>query len=329
MRLLRQPIQWQEIKKRARRNVGLRLFSVLLAIGLWLYVNVSGGRQLAEPFEVPISYRALPAGFVIMNRPPDFVKVEVSGPKTLLSLLEPEQLTLRLDLKGVVTGQTEIKLSPSMFKIPRRRGLTVTSISPQELTIDVDRIVSREVPVRVDVQGPVARGYTISAVEARPPTVAIIGPSRFLSELTDVPTQTVSVKDATEDVDRSVELSQPPTAAIHLSTTRAEAKVSISEVIANREFRGVDVEVRDTGYKFRLEPRQATITVKGPASKISSLDPTGMVFVDANGDEPGVHEVPVQVNLPDGIQLVRRNPEKARLRLYREKREVSIDGHAS
>ena len=64
--------------QRVRRNLGLRAIAFLLAIGLWFFVN-AGQRGALAPMRVPISYRALPAGLVIVNQRPDSCKSRCEG----------------------------------------------------------------------------------------------------------------------------------------------------------------------------------------------------------------------------------------------------------
>src|SRR5258708_15859623 len=69
-----------------RRNLGLRLISLGLALSLWFFVN-AGQRGSLQSFSVPVNYRDLPPHFLIVNHHPDSVKIEVSGPRTLLSFI--------------------------------------------------------------------------------------------------------------------------------------------------------------------------------------------------------------------------------------------------
>jgi hypothetical protein len=105
--------------------------------------------------------------------------------------------------------------------------------------------------------------------------------------------------------------------------------VDIGDQIASREFRDVTVEVRDTDFKSRVEPGKANITLRGPVLKLASLDPKGIVYVDAQGGEPGMRELPLEVDLPDGMQLVKQEPAKVRLRIFHQKRASIVDGKAS
>jgi YbbR domain-containing protein len=289
MSSLSQRFRLAEVWRRTRRNPGLKIISVLIALGLWMFVN-AGQRGAVEALQVPISYRSLPTGLVIINRPTDFVKIEVAGPRTLLSLLDPERLTLKLDLTGVPTGRSDFKINSAMFNVPRQTS--VTRITPAEVQIFVS------------------------------------GPSRYVMPLTEADTDPLDIKGASADLQRIVGLTSP-NHDVHLSAEKVTAAVDIGEIIANREFKGVAVQVRDTDHKYRLDPAKATITLRGPVLKLSSLDPTGIVYVDAKDGTPGSHDMAVQVDLPDGMELVKQEPEKVRIRIYREKRPATTDGKTS
>src|ERR1035437_4376354 len=306
-------------------DIGMRIFAVVLALGLWIFVNAAEPGSV-EPLTVPISYRSLPVGMVIVNHPPTFVKIEVTGPRTLLSMLDPERLTLKINLRSVAAGQSEFKIYPAMFNVGR--NTTVTSISPDQLSLDVDRLVTRDVPVHLAVQGKVEPGYTITSVDVTPPTVTIAGPSRFIAPLTSVSTEPFDLKGLTSGTGRSVDI-VAPNPALGFSTGHVDARVNVAEAIADREFRAVDVEVRGSGFKYRVEPKQATLTIRGPAVKLAGLAPKGLAYVDAKGVAPGSHELPLQVTLPDGMQLVRQSPDKVRLRMYHEKLTTTADEHPS
>src|SRR5579875_1894761 len=91
----------------ARRNLGLRIISILLAIALWLFVN-AGEHGSIQSYSVPISYHHLPPH-------PETVRVVLSGPRTLLSIIQPSRLTVRLDLSGVGIGQASFRIEPDSF----------------------------------------------------------------------------------------------------------------------------------------------------------------------------------------------------------------------
>jgi YbbR domain-containing protein len=320
----KQPDFRTRVWRRAIKNLPLRLLSLGIAAGLWIFVN-AGQRSAFDEINVPINYRRLPAGLVIVNHPADWAKLQINGTRTLLSLLNPERLTVRLDLTGLGPGQASYKINPSMFVVPR--GTTVTSVSPSEVILDVDRVVQRDIPVHVDVDGKPASGYEVSGAEAKPATVMAIGPSRYVNTLAQIATEPLDVSGANTDIERRVDL-ENPNPAVALTAIRVDAKVDVAEKISDREFRAVSVTVRDSDYKFNVAPTRATVTIRGPMLKLQGLDPNGLAYVDAKELTPGSHELPLQVEVPDGMQVVRELPDKVKLRLYHERRSPP-DEHTS
>ena len=308
---------WQIIIRHARRDFGLRAISLLLAIGLWAFVN-AGQRGALVTLRVPVGYRLLPAGMVILNQHPDFVEIEVRGPRTLLSLLDPDRLTLRLDLQGVDVGQAVFKIGPDMFNVPRQTD--VTRVSPSQIVLDIDRVSQRQVPVYVNIRGKPAAGYHITSVVVKPATVELRGPSRYLAQIDRVKTAAIHVADIKDTIIQQVKLRPPKQRVAILGAQTAETTISVSEIIENREFHKLSVDVRNTDHKVRIKPKEVSVTVRGPENQLSKLNLRGAVYVSAEGIPPGVHDLPVQVTLPEGVELVHARPNNVTVVIYRARR---------
>jgi YbbR domain-containing protein len=308
-------MQFADLKNFATRNAGLRAIAIALALGLWLFVN-AGQHDEQTSLEVPVNYRRLPSDMVITNQHPDFVRVEVSGPRTLLSLLDPDRLEVRLDLADAAVGQVSFRIMPEMFNVPRETN--VTQISPSQIMLDIDRIVTHQIPIYPDLIGSAAAGFTIAGVDLNLTTVTVSGPSRDVSRLQRIDTEPLDVKGLTAPLDRTVLLDLPP-GPLKFSATEVEAHVKIDEVMGEREFRTVTLKVRDPDYHYRLYTAGVSVTVHGPARKLPALKLDGMVYVTAKGERPGTYVLPVQVDLPDGFQVVRASPDKVKLRILGSK----------
>ncbi len=306
------------IKRFLLRNLSLRILAVLIAVGLWFFVN-AGQREAQTNLLVPVEYRSLPTGLIIVNRRPDFVNLSISGPRTLLSLLDPGRLTVHLDLRGITPGQADLKITPDMFRIPRQT--TIDRIVPSQITLDVDQIMTRELPVRLSINGQVASGLAIGSVDLKPPVVTATGPSHSLRNLDAIDTMPFDVQGASEPVSRYVELADVGS-LIKLSSKWVLATVKLQEVISEREFRDVAVSVRNADRKFVVHPPHISVTVRGPQKSLTKLDLDGSVYVDARDLGVGWFEAPVQVDLPKGLEVVHESPDKVKLRLYKAKLEA-------
>lgn len=300
--------QWFE------HDMGLRLISLALAIGLWIFVN-AGQHGALESFQAPVSYRDLPPGFILTNPHPEFIRIQVSGPRTLLSIIDPAHLTLRLDLTGVGIGQASFKIGPDAFPVPRHTE--VTSIVPSQIVLEIDKNVSRKVPVHLVLAGAAGEGYRIASTEVAPANIAIRGPSRAIAHVDQVDTEPLSVAGINSDLSRGVNL-MAPSSTVRLEPDEVTAKVTVAQVIADREFHAVPINVRDTELKYRMNARHANLVLRGPLLTLSKIDLTSAAYIEAAGFSPGSYRVPVQINLPDGVALVRQSPEKVRVRMYTE-----------
>jgi len=301
--------------QRMRRNMALRLLSLAFAVGLWLFVN-AGQHGSLQTFTAPLLYRGMPPGFVITNQHPDNVHVQITGPRTLLSLIDPTRLAQRVDLTGVGVGQMQFRITPEQFVVPR--GTNVTSVTPSQLTLDVDRIVERTVPVKLALAGNVAEGYEIKSESVAPTTVTIKGPSREVARIDSVTTEPFSIDKANADDSGTVDLSAPP-GSVRLENEAVTAEVSVGPILVQKQFRDIPVEVRNSIYRNRIAPARASVTLHGPVLVLNALKPQSLIFVDADSVPPGIYDLPVQVNLPDGVDLVKQAPGKVTLFVYHHK----------
>jgi YbbR domain-containing protein len=304
------------LRNRFQQNLGLRIISLLLAVGLWIFVN-AGQHSSVDRFNIPVSYRGLPPGFVITNPHPDTIKIQLSGPQTLLSLVDPSRLVLKLDLSGVGVGQASFKIGLESFNVPR--GTSITSISPSQIVLDIDKIVERYVPVHVITAGTPADGYRIGSIEITPPRVQAKAPSKEVANLETVDTEAVDVSTLDSDTDRVAAITSPAN-MVRIEPPEVMVKIRLVPVMATKDFRGVLVTVRDTEYQSRLQPARINLIVRGAKLELSKVDLSGAVFVDGDGLEPGTYNAPVQVQLPPGMELLHLWPDKVRVTIRRAAR---------
>ena len=304
------------IRDRMRRNMGLRLISIGLAIGLWIFVN-AGQHESLKQFTVPVVYHGLPHGFMIVNQHPELVTIQVSGPRTLLSLIDPNRVPLRLDLSGAGVGQASFKVGPDAFTLPRQT--TVQSILPSQIVLDIDHVVTRNVPVHLVTVGKLAEGYRLAVSEIAPATITLRGPSHELARTDQVDTEAMDVEGLNASSSSVLGLTMPA-GHIKIDPDEVTVRVSVAPVIGDREFRGVPINVRNSDWRFKVDPTRAvsTCAVRCPIWRNSTCRtrcmrrPTAWL--------PGVHTLALQISLPEGIELVRQTPVRVKVRMSKERR---------
>jgi YbbR domain-containing protein len=304
------------IRERLYQNLGLRIISLLLAIGLWIFVN-AGQHSSVQAFNIPVNYRGLPPGFVITNDHPDFIRIQISGPQTLLSLVDPGRLGLKLDLGAVGVGQSSFKIGLESFNVPR--GTAVTSISPSQIVLDLDKIVTRDLAVHVVTVGAPADGYRLGLIETIPPRVQARAPSRELATLETVETEAVDVAGLTTEAERVAAITTAGP-LMRIEPAEVMVKVAIAPVIATKDFHAVPVTARDIPFTSKLQPTHINLAVRGARLELSKLDLSRAAFVDGDGMLPGTYNTPVQVQLPKGVELLHLWPDKVRITIKRPPR---------
>jgi YbbR domain-containing protein len=304
-----------DLVQRLQRNVGLRVIALLLAIGLWTFVN-AGQRGSVQSFNVPVTYRGLPPHLIITNGHPQSVKIEVSGPRTLLSLIDPSRLALRLDLNGVAVGQASFKIGADAFNVPRQT--MVTGIAPSQIVLDVDRIVTRDVPVRLVMVDSTAPGYHVTGAVANPHTVQLRGPSKDLARIDDVESQPISLAGLAANDTRLISLAAP-SETVRVEPAQVTANIQVGPIVIQKKFHNIPIQVRESDYPYWLQPSHVNLTVRGPQTLLARFDPHGAAYVEADGMIPGSYDAEVQVALPDGVELLSQSTQTTKIRIFHQK----------
>ena len=122
------------MRQKLNENLLLKLISLAFALVLWFFVM--GEQRHEVTHAVPVEYRNLPKGLVIVNQVPETVSVTLSGPRALLMRVSAEHLNLSLDLAELPPGVTSFRRLDEKLKAPS--GLVVTRISPAGIDVRLE-----------------------------------------------------------------------------------------------------------------------------------------------------------------------------------------------
>jgi hypothetical protein len=134
-----------------RRNFGLKALAVALAITAWAYFHFSAAPSITAHFDqqlsIPIVVTGLHAGLVATDFSDRSAIVTVEAPRNGPPI-KPDQISAVLDLND--------RLDPGIINLPVRivaPDLVIKSLSPASVTLSVDRIDTRSVPVSITYTG--------------------------------------------------------------------------------------------------------------------------------------------------------------------------------
>lgn len=276
-----------------------------------------------EPTETTLSMSLelvnVPKHLIVTNDIPAQLEVRVQGPRSVVRELGAERLQKRIDLGGYKTGNHVIPLSPTGFDFPR--GVTVTRIRPNALTIILDRAITRRLEVEPVMTGDPASGFELVAVKLSPPRVNIRGPKSELSQLKSLKTLPLDLSHLSTSVDREVELDFQNLHLTYVDKQPILAHLEIRPIQKTRLFNGVKVVTSKAPGPVRLRPAQVSLTIRGPVTKLDKLTPEKLTaLVDLKDLKPGRHQRKVEVKLPPGLELLNIRPQTVRVQLGKPKK---------
>jgi len=173
------------------RRFSLQIWSVVIAVALWWQVHGQGEGSLLS-IDVPLQVQGLPADMVVVNNLPDRVRLTVSGLKARMKELHQEELIVPLDVSDIDSpGVVERALQAELVQLPT--GLRIEKIQPDRVQLQVDRVVTRLVPVAARLELP--EGWLAKGVSVEPDQVSLIGPEVWLDALKQVETTPIRPAD--------------------------------------------------------------------------------------------------------------------------------------
>ena len=307
-RLLRFP-RFGDVRPALSRHPGLKMVSLLLAFFLWFSINVSE-RDAEGTLEIPLRVRSLASGLIVTNQPVKPIAVTVRGPRTILDGVDERRTRLSLDLGTATPGEVRIELNGDMIRPELPRRLKVVRIEPARVKVRIERLARKRVPVRPELAGLPPLGYTAEA-SVSPGEVEASGPASKVEDLKEIKTEPVEVHAAPDPLQRSVLLSWAGD-FVSFAPDHVIVTVRFEPTMMSRRFEHVEVAVRNVrdGVHARLVPSRVDLTVQGPQHLLSSYHlQDGSVYVDAAGLGPGSHRVTPQAELPQALEVSRRDPE--------------------
>jgi len=180
----------------------LKLISLIFALVLWFFVM--GEKRQEVGFPVPLKLENIPQGLMLANEVPSLVDVRISGPRTLLMNLSPQDISIAVDLKDLKPGLTSFKRLDERLNIPS--ALKVTRLSPSFVDVRLERVKEKEVPVKVIIEGQPAEGFRFVKVSSNPDKAVVSGAESELKDVREVETDPVSIDGVAESFSLMVPL---------------------------------------------------------------------------------------------------------------------------
>lgn len=185
------------MNRRLIANLNLMLLALVLAFFFWIVATEGENPTVEQPFTstIPVEIRGLSAGMMSYGAEGTKVRLVLRAPQSVWSALQAEDIQAFVDLANAGTGP----LTAPIQVVVRRQPTRVVDVTPPEVTLTVEPIAQRELPVTIALQGTPALGYQTRTPTRAPQTVLISGPASIISQVVRLQL-TVPVADQRQEI---------------------------------------------------------------------------------------------------------------------------------
>jgi YbbR domain-containing protein len=258
----------------------------------------------------------LPAGMTVTSLPVQGIEVSLSGDRDVVHSLTQRQLKYPLDLTAAAAGILRYTVDPARIDLPK--GVTVTGVSPQALSLKIEPEMRKRVPIELVLIGSPASGYETVGSRVDPEAVVLTGPRRLLAGMRFVATKPIDVTGMTETVRRSAALELDRLMTLADPDSGLTAEIEIRPLIIQKTLSGVAVSGRGSPFAIEITPDTVMLVVKGPATAVDQMPQDGQtaIYLDLEGLKPGVYVRRAVISLPADTNLVSAAPELFTVKIH-------------
>lgn len=297
------------------------LLSILVAVSLWVFVDVHDQRTVTKEFnDIPITYidtydSLSERGLMLVqgegSGTSETIDLTLKGVRTLMADLTRDDITVTVDLSNIErAGRQRVSRTISYSETKFNSGVRLDKASFSMANVNISEFNRRTVDVRYELIGNVAEGYSAGEVQLSQTEVELRGLSKDIDPVSYVKVSFDIGKDAVETITKELTFqyydrngNRIENDNIHSTVTTIQAKLP---VYVTKELKLVvnytDAPgARRSNVSWELTPD--TITVSGDASalkNVTSLQLGEIDLLEMVSDPYTSYESSYPIIIPDG-----------------------------
>lgn len=295
-------------------NWGLKIISLVLAIGTWYYAV--GEENIEVTRVIPLKIQMASPQMTVSEISTKAVQVTLSAPRTLIVNLASQdiQAVHKIGPEIKTAGEYSFRLETSEIRLPNFQ-IRVVKIVPETVTVTLDELIVQKLEIQPDFVGEPAVGYKLLSDELRMDPNAILtqGPKGVLEQMKSAKTEPIDLVGRIRSFYRTVEVKLPP-GVKPMSESLVNVYIPIREEFGEKEFKDVPVRILRSPAAsgvVDLSPDKVTLVLKGSKLYLEKLSPeTLLAYVDLADLKKGDYDLLLQVVLPENVSLKDKEPVK-------------------
>ncbi len=275
-------------------NRVLFVFSLLMAIMAWSYVVIfENNEHTTTIHDVPIdmqykqsAYQSL--GLDVIDTNITTVNVSVTGSRSVTGNLKAEDIIVYPNITGI-TGADVYEFKLTAEPSSSVKEFTINSISNDSVSVRLDKVISKEFPVEVDISTIVVEDeYMADRPFPNPSSITITGPEYKVNQINRVVAATLTTETLTQSAvlpceirvfdDKNNEMNTQ-----YLNFSRDEIDITIpimKELIVPIKLEYINVPSGFDTSTLDLDIKPSTIRLAVPAQSASSVSDFLAGYID-------------------------------------------------
>jgi YbbR domain-containing protein len=266
----------------------MKLIALTITLALWLGVTglskPTTQRLTAIPFKLLFSSNIEVTSPLITE-----VNLVVSGDSRRLAQINERALSVSIEIPDAPTGDRVISLTSETVAVSGlETGVKIDEIQPNRITVRIEAVEEKEVPVKAETTGELPEGYEVYSETITPPRIRVRGPANFIRSLSFVSTGPIDLTNRLTDFTEK-----------QISVSVANPKATVADTVVDVAFRIGEKRVERV-YSIADEGgRRATVVLFGGKSLFEDLRNENL-HIEMTKNDAG-EDVP-RVILPPGLE---------------------------
>lgn len=283
-------------------NIGAKIFALLCAVFLWIYVSAGQSKVGYFPGSLSIEAKNTPEGLAAIYDEQK-IKVKIQAPYEIWNKLSADNFQAYIDLNGLSEGTYDVEIKVNV-NLP---NVVVVEKEPSKIIVRLESIAKKEVPVEVKFDGEAKAGFVPGETTIKPEKVEVKGAKSLIEGLSGV-TALIKLSGESDDFKKTVAVGVYNDKGEKLKNIEIDPQTVEIEVpiIPASQTKTVGVKVNLKGkpksdyFVGKIEASPATIDISGADSALKSILYIGTKDVDIDGIDKDL-EKNIDLVVPSGI----------------------------
>jgi len=286
-----------------------KILALFLSFTLWFFVLNSNPIEVERKIKLKF---ILPTGHAISNVVTKKLLVTYKGPRTYLRGANFDEKNIFINLKKLKRkGKNKINLKLQLDDIPTAFGVNPIKFSPTTLRVELNKKIYKSVPIKAIFKNTVQNDYKLKSFDIKPSKIMIEGPINMMREQSLVKTLPIDLSNLKgkskkeiylESLDARVRFKEEKEVKVYLN-------YEIRPIKGREVTRRVKIRFLSSKRNFKVKTVYANVTFL-ISKKVAIQDVKKKIEVIANLPEgvKGRKNIPLKVNLPDNVHLLKVDP---------------------